>query len=213
MSRPLAKICGLSTAATVDAAVAGGAAWLGFVFFPPSPRHVEPDLAGGLIARAPAHVGRVGVFVDPDDALVERAVAAGITAVQLHGREPPARAAALRTRFGIEVWKAVPVRSRADLQEVAQYRGAADRILYDAKPPAGAALPGGMGLRFDWRLLDGFAHPLPWLLSGGLDAGSLAEAVGVTGARTVAVSSGGEEAPGGPSVATIAAVRHAAAPA
>lgn len=211
MSRVSAKICGLRTTPTLDAAVAGGAAWLGFVFFPGSPRDIAPDQAAALVARAPAGLGRVGVFVDPDDELVARAVAAGLTTLQLHGRETPERAAELRRRFGLEVWKAVAVRTRADLAGAAAYRGAANRILYDAKPPVGADLPGGLGLRFDWRLLDGFDHPLPWLLSGGLDAGNLAEAIGITGARAVDVSSGVESAPGIKDVDKIAAFLQSAA--
>jgi phosphoribosylanthranilate isomerase len=204
-----AKICGLSTAGTVDAAIAGGAAWLGFIFFPKSPRHVEPEQAAALVQRAPERVGKVGVFVDPDDALIAHALSAGLTALQLHGHETPERLAALR-RHGIEVWKAISVRTRADLDIAARYRGAADRILYDAKTPAGT-LPGGMGLRFDWTLLDGFAHPLPWLLSGGLDVENVADAVAITGARAVDVSSGVESAPGVKDVDKIAAFLQATA--
>ena len=122
--------------------------------------------------------------------------AAGLDAIQLHGHESPERAAAIRALTGRDVWKAVPVRTRADLEGARAYRGAADRILYDAKPPPGAAIPGGLGLRFDWRLLEGFAHPLPWVLSGGLDADSVGEAVGISGATLVDVSSGVESAPG-----------------
>jgi phosphoribosylanthranilate isomerase len=203
------KICGLSDAATVDAAIAGGAAWLGFVFFPASPRNVEAAQAAALIRRAPARVGTAAVLVDPDDALVDRAVAAGVSALQLHGAETPERVASLR-RSGVEIWKAVPVRTRADLDAAHAYRGVADRIVYDAKTPAGT-LPGGMGLRFDWRLLDGFAHPLPWMLSGGLDATNVGEAVGITGARMVDVSSGVERAPGAKDVDKIAAFLQAAA--
>ena len=181
-----AKICGISTAATLDAAIAGGASHVGFVFFPNSPRNIDAARAGELAARIPGHVARVGVFVDPDDALLERMVPAGrLSAIQLHGSETPARVAAVKARFGIETWKAVPVRSRADLAAAESFRGAADRILYDAKTPDGAALPGGMGLRFDWTLLRGFAHPLPWLLSGGLDAGNLADAVAIIGSIDV----------------------------
>ncbi len=209
MPRVQAKICGLSTAAALDAAVAGGAAWLGFVFFPNSPRDLAPEEAAALIARAPAGIGKVGVLVDPDDALIERAIAAGVTALQLHGDETPERLAALR-RHGIELWKAIPVRTRADPAQAVRYRGAADRILYDARTPAGT-LPGGMGLRFDWRLLEGVAHPLPWLLSGGLDAESLAEAIGTTRAEAVDVSSGVERAPGVKDVDKIAAFLQAAA--
>lgn len=205
-----AKICGLSTPETVDAAVAGGAAYLGFVFFPGSPRNIGAEHAAALIARTPSAIGKVGVFVDPDDALIARAVAAGLTALQLHGSESPERVATLKARHGLELWKAVPVRTRADLAEAARYKGAGDRILYDAKTPPGA-LPGGMGLRFDWGLLDGFAHPLPWALSGGLDAGNVAEAAGVTGARLVDVSSGVESAPGFKDVDKIAAFLQATA--
>ncbi|MBV9842830.1 MAG: phosphoribosylanthranilate isomerase [Sphingomonadaceae bacterium] len=196
MSRVAAKICGLSTPETVDAAVAGGARHIGFVFFPKSPRDIAPEQAGALARRVPEHVGKVGVFVDPDDALIAEAVArAGLTAIQLHGAESPAQAAAFKARHAVEVWKAIAVRTRADLAAAHAYRGAADRILYDAKTPPGT-LPGGMGLRFDWTLLDGFAHPLPWLLSGGLDADNVGDAIGITSARAVDVSSGVESAPG-----------------
>nr|WP_299595982.1 phosphoribosylanthranilate isomerase [Sphingomonas bacterium] len=192
-----AKICGLSTAATLDAAIAGGASHVGFVFFPRSPRNLTIPRVEELAARTPGHVMRVGVFVDPDDALLERvASAARLDAIQLHGRETPDRVAAVKARLGIETWKAVAVRTRADLAAAGTYRGAADRIVYDAKTPEGADLPGGMGLRFDWTLLRGFAHPLPWILSGGLDAGNLAEAVAISGATLVDVSSGVESAPG-----------------
>ncbi|UAK23900.1 phosphoribosylanthranilate isomerase [Sphingomonas nostoxanthinifaciens] len=203
------KICGLSTADAIDAAIGGGAAWVGFVFFPKSPRDVNADAVAGLTARVPAHIGRVGVFVDPDDALVAEAARAGLTALQLHGDESPERLAALR-RHGLELWKAIPVRTRADLDAAKRYQGVADRILYDAKTPPGT-LPGGMGMRFDWRLLDGFDHPLPWLLSGGLDAGNLSEAVGITGARAIDVSSGVERAPGVKDVDKVSAFLQAAA--
>ncbi|WCT75287.1 phosphoribosylanthranilate isomerase [Sphingomonas naphthae] len=196
MTRPTAKICGLSTAVTLDAAIAGGASHVGFVFFPKSPRDMPPEAAAALIQRTPRGVATVGVFVDPDDELIDRVVAAGIGALQLHGKESPERTAALAARTGLEIWKAVPVRTRADLNMAKSYRGAATRILYDAKVPEGAAIPGGLGLRFDWTLLDGFAHPLPWALSGGLDADNVAEAIGVTQARLVDVSSGVESAPG-----------------
>lgn len=201
-----AKICGLSTAATLDAAIAGGASHVGFVFFPKSPRHLTFPRAEELAARTPGHVVRVGVFVDPDDGLLERIVpAARLGAIQLHGRETPDRVAAIKARFGVETWKAIAVRTSRDLSAAGSYRGAADRIVYDAKTPEGADLPGGMGLRFDWTLLRGFAHPLPWILSGGLDAGSLAEAVAISGATLVDVSSGVENAPGVKDVDKIAA--------
>ena len=204
-----AKICGLSTPATLDAAIAGGASHVGFVFFPPSPRNVAPEQAAGLAARAPAHVARVGVFVDPDDALLDAAIAGGrLDAIQLH-KTAPDRAAAIRARTRRDIWAAVAVKTRADLDAARSYAGAADRILYDAKTADGARLPGGMGVRFDWALLDGFAHPLPWALSGGLDAGNVAEAATRTGARLVDVSSGVEDAPGAKSVDKIAAFLQA----
>lgn len=191
-----AKICGLSTPATLDAAIAGGASHVGVVFFAPSPRNVAFDGAARLAARVPASIARVGVFVDPDDALVDEAVAAArLDAVQLH-QVTPARAAAIRARTGCETWAAIAVRTPADLAGAAAFRGAADRLLYDAKTPDGSALPGGMGLRFDWGLLDGFAHPLPWALSGGLSPANVGEAIARTGARLVDVSSGVESAPG-----------------
>jgi phosphoribosylanthranilate isomerase len=206
-----AKICGLSTAATLDAAIAGGASHVGFVFFPKSPRNLDIPRAEELAARTPAHVVRVGVFVDPSDDMLERIVpAARLGAIQLHGGETPARVSAVKARFGLETWKAVAVRTRADLASAATFHGAADRILYDAKTPDGATLPGGMGLRFDWTLLRGFAHPLPWILSGGLDAGNLAEAVAISGATLVDVSSGVESAPGVKDVDKIAAFLQSA---
>jgi phosphoribosylanthranilate isomerase len=203
------KICGLSSPETLDAAIAGGAAWLGFVFFPKSPRDIAAAQAASLIARAPRHVGKAAVLVDPDDALIASVLQAGVTALQLHGDESPERLAALR-RHGVELWKAVPVRTRADLDAARGFRGVADRILYDARTPKGT-LPGGMGLCFDWKLLDGFDHPLPWALSGGLDADNLADAVGTTGARLVDTSSGVESAPGVKDVDKIAAFLQAAA--
>lgn len=198
-----AKICGLSTPATLDAAVAGGASHVGFVFFAPSPRNLAFDQARALAAQVPPHVGKVGVFVDPDDALLDAALPA-IDALQLH-KTAPERAAAIRNRFRLPVWGAVAVKTRADLSAAASWRGIAERILYDARTPDTAALPGGMGLRFDWKLLDGFAHPLPWALSGGLDAGNVAEAAAATRATLVDVSSGVETAPGVKAVDKIAA--------
>ena len=203
-----AKICGLSTHDTVGAAVRGGASHVGFVFFPPSPRNLGFEQAAALCSRVPGHVGKVGVFVDPDDALLGAALATGLTAVQLH-KVTPERAATIRSR--IPVWVAVAVKTRADIDQAARFRGSADRILYDAKTPEGATLPGGMGLRFDWKLLEGFDHPLPWALSGGLDAENVGDAIGITGARLVDVSSGVESAPGVKDVDKIAAFMQAVA--
>lgn len=199
------KICGLTTTDTLDAAVAGGASHVGFVFFPPSPRHLAFDRAAGLAARVPSRVRTVGVFVDPDDALVDEAVHAGeLDAIQLH-KTSPERVAHLRRFAGVETWAAVAVKTRGDLDAAQGFVGAADRILYDAKTPDDARLPGGMGLRFDWALLDGVRHPLPWALSGGLDADNVADAIRRTGAALVDVSSGVETAPGTKDVDKIAA--------
>jgi phosphoribosylanthranilate isomerase len=209
--RTQTKICGLSTPETVAASLQGGAAWLGFMMFARSPRYVSLEKAAELGAPVPPHVIKMAVLVEPDDMLVEGAVAAGMTGLQLHGHETPERVAALRRRFAGEIWKVISVRTRADLDGASAYRGVADRILYDAKTPDGAALPGGMGLRFDWTLLRGFDHPLPWALSGGLDAVSVAEAVASTGASAVDVSSGVESAPGVKDVDKIAAFLQATA--
>jgi phosphoribosylanthranilate isomerase len=205
-----AKICGLSTPETLDAAIAGGASHVGFVFHQPSPRNLDTDKAASLSVRAPDRVGRIGVFVDPNDELIGSAVGSGrLTGLQLH-KVSPQRAAAIRARFGLPLWIAVAVRTRADLNQATSWVGIADRIIYDAKTPEGA-LPGGMGLRFDWKLLDGFDHPAPWALSGGLEASNLGEAVGVTGARMVDVSSGVERAPGVKDVDKITAFLQAVA--
>ncbi|MBJ6120958.1 phosphoribosylanthranilate isomerase [Sphingomonas mollis] len=190
----LVKICGLNTAATLDAALAGGASHVGFVFFPPSPRNLDFDTAAQLAARVPDHVARVGVFVDPDDLLLERA-APLLDVIQLH-KATPARAAAIRAKLGKNVWAAVAVKTRGDLDAAPGFVGAVDRLLYDAKTPEDAALPGGMGLRFDWSLLAGFRHPLPWALSGGLDPDNVADAIARTRTALVDVSSGVESAPG-----------------
>lgn len=205
-----AKICGLSTPETLDAAIAGGASHVGFVFFPPSPRNIARERATQLAARMPDHVARVGVFVNPDDATLASAIDAGSLAIlQLHD-STPARAAAIKVATGLEVWAAVAVRMRSDLDMAARFAGVADRILYDAKTPPGAVLPGGMGVRFDWTLLRGFRHPLPWALSGGLDPFNVAEAVRTTGATLVDVSSGVERAPGIKDTERIAAFLTAA---
>jgi phosphoribosylanthranilate isomerase len=197
MNRVTAKICGLSTADTVGTAIRHGASHLGFVFFPKSPRNVTAEQAAALTALVPAHIGKVGVFVDPDDELLDDAIrVGGIDTLQLHGKEPPERLAAIRARHpGIALWKAISIRTRADLDAARLYRSVADLILYDAKTPEGT-LPGGMGLRFDWTLLDGFRHPQRWALSGGIDAGNVADAAGRTGARLIDTSSGVESAPG-----------------
>ncbi len=194
--RTQAKICGLSTFDAIDAAIGGGASHIGFMFFPASPRHIEPEQALRLASRIPDHVKRVGVFVDPGDQFLDRTLASGaLDVVQLH-RTAPQRAAAIRERHDIETWAAIAVRTRVDLETARTFTGAADLLLYDAKTPDDAPLPGGMGMRFDWTLLNDFSHPLPWALSGGLDPRNVVEAIAVTGASLVDVSSGVERAPG-----------------
>ena len=206
-----AKICGLSTPETLDAAIRGGASHVGFVFFPPSPRHLSRERATQLAERVPGHVSRDGVFVDPDDATIEAAAAAGqLDILQLHNSSA-ARVVAIKARTGLDIWAAVAVKARLDLDAARSFAGAADRILYDAKTPPGAGLPGGMGVRFDWTLLQGFRHPLPWALSGGLDPLNVSEAIRATGATLVDVSSGVESAPGIKDVTKITAFLDAVA--
>ena len=210
MSSPAIKICGITDAAALDAAVSGRADHVGFVFFPRSPRHLSPAEASDLAERAGARIGRVGLFVDADDALLGAGVAAGrLTAIQLHGKETPARAAAIRARFGLPVWKAVSVATAADVEHGARYSDAADLILFDAKTPKDA-LPGGMGLSFDWGLLSAWKNRAPWGLAGGLSPTNVAEAVRLTGAPLVDTSSGVETAPGVKNADLIAAFCRAA---
>jgi phosphoribosylanthranilate isomerase len=205
------KICGLSTPETVDAAIAGGASHIGFVFFPKSPRNVSVDQAAALSSRIPDHVKIVGLFVNPERELID-AVRAKVTlgALQFHGDERSAFTTQMGRAHGIEIWKAIPVKAAADLALAATYRGAVHRILYDAKPPEGSHIPGGLGVRFDWSLLKGFSHPLPWILAGGLDPRNVGEAVKATQAEFVDVSSGVEVSPGIKSVDKIKAFLQAA---
>ncbi|MET0249281.1 MAG: phosphoribosylanthranilate isomerase [Sphingobium sp.] len=212
MSRIAIKICGLSTPETVGAALRAEATHLGFVHFARSPRHVQIEQLHALAAPVPVHVGRVAVLVDPDDETLAALIASGaLTALQLHGKESAERVTAIRARFGLPVWKAVSVKTRADIEAASAYAGAADLLLFDAKTPDGAALPGGMGLRFDWTLLRGARLSTPWALSGGLDAGNVADAIRLTGAPMVDVSSGVERAPGVKDVDKIAAFCNAVA--
>lgn len=193
----LVKICGVNDAAGFDAAVAAGADLVGFVFYPASPRAVTPVQAAGLSGRAAGGPQRVGLFVDPDDASIETVLAAlPLDVIQLHGEETPARAAAIRARFGLPVMKALGVAEPADLARLAEYAAAVDRFLLDAKPPPGASLPGGNASAFDWRLVAGKAIPRPWLLAGGLTPETVAEALWQSGAPGVDVSSGVERARG-----------------
>lgn len=193
------KICGLSTAAAVEAAVTYGAAYAGFVFYPPSPRYVTGDAAAALAALVPERVKRVGVFVDPDDALLQSILdAAPLDIIQLHGDETPARVAQIRARFGLRVMKAIKVSTESDVTEAFRYGDAADMLLFDARPPEGDAdaLPGGNGIAFEALLVRDGGWQQPWMLSGGLDAATLSAAVAASGAGIVDVSSGVEDAPG-----------------
>ena len=188
-----AKICGVRDPEVLEIMVESGAAAVGFVFAAGSPREISPGDAARLAPQAPPAMLRVGLFVDADDEAIGRAAeAAGLDALQLHGRETPERAAELRRRFGLEVWKALPIAAPADVLAAFAYEGAADRLLFDSRPPAGARLPGGNARAFDWSLLDAPLPGLPWLLSGGLTADNLEDAVRTSGARIVDVSSGVE---------------------
>jgi len=210
LTGPAIKICGISTADALEAAIAARADHVGFNFFPPSPRFVDPRHVAELGQRAGGRIGRVGVFVDADDAAIgEAVIAAGLDAIQLHGEETPARAAQLRQRFGLPVWKALPVTNAADIAQASTYRDAADLILFDAKTPKGT-LPGGMGLSFDWSLLAAWRGSLPWGLAGGLTPANVADAVRSTGAPLVDTSSGVESAPGVKDMDKIAAFCKAA---
>ena len=193
------KICGVNAPEAVAAAVEGGADYLGFAFYLRSPRYVTPAAAHELAAQAPARVVKVGLAVDLDDA----ALAAILEAVpldlwQLHGGESPARVAQIKERFGLPVMKVVRIAGPADVTAAEAYLHVADRLLFDAKPPKEMtdALPGGNALAFDWQLLAGRSWPVPWMLAGGLDPENVAEAIRVSGARTVDVSSGVEDRPG-----------------
>lgn len=201
----LIKLCGLSTPESIGAALAHGVSHIGLNFFARSPRFVATDQAAMLSATIPATVKRVGVFVDADDAQLERA-APFLDVLQLHGSETPARVADIKARFGLETWRAVGVSSRAEiLAAIHAARGTADRLLFDAKAPQAAPLSGGNGLVFDWRLLDRINPGMAWGLAGGLDAGNVAAALASTGAALVDVSSGIEDAPGVKSIAKIRA--------
>ncbi len=193
-----AKICGLSSEAAVAAAVEGGAAYLGFNFYPPSPRAVSPARAAALCTAVPSGVQRVGIFVDAGDEAI-RAVLdlAPIDILQFHGHEGPDRVADAKLRFRRPVMKAIAVAAPEDVLAAARYEDDADMLLFDAKPPRRSdALPGGNGLAFDWHLIAGRRWRRPWMLSGGLTAALLPEAVRISGAGAVDVSSGVERRPG-----------------
>ena len=193
----IVKICGLSTSGALDVALDAGADMVGFVFFAPSPRHLAFDTARTLGERVRARAQKVALTVDADDALLEAIVESlAPDLLQLHGREPPARVAALKRRFGLPVMKAIAVAATADLAAAAAYAGVADRLLFDARAPREATRPGGLGRPFDWNLLENLEAGGQFMLSGGLDAGNVGEALRITRAPAVDVSSGVERAPG-----------------
>lgn len=192
-----AKICGLSTPETVRAALDGGAAYLGFVFFPRSPRNVAPEVAARLAAPARGRAKVVALMVDPDDAAVDE-VASTLKPdlIQLHGRETPARASAIKARTGLGLIKALPVADASDLAAAAGFDGLVDHLMFDAKPAPAADRPGGLGAAFDWSLIAGHRFQRPHFLAGGLDPWNVAEAIAISGAPLVDVSSGVERGAG-----------------
>jgi phosphoribosylanthranilate isomerase len=193
------KICGLSSAAAVAHAAQAGAAYLGFNFYPPSPRALDLDAARLLVTAAPAGPIKVALVVDADDAFIDALLAAmRFDMLQLHGHETPERVAQIRTRAGLPVMKAIGIRDAEDVAQIADHEAVADQLLIDAKPPrAGVGvLPGGNGLSFDWRLIAGRRWARPWMLAGGLKVSNVAEAVRLTGASQLDLSSGVESAPG-----------------
>lgn len=192
----IVKICGLSTPETLDAALLAGADMVGFVFFPPSPRHVSLDVAEKLGRQAQKAV-KVALSVDADDALLANSIEALRPQIlQLHGKETVARIRDIKQKFGLPVMKALAVETKDDLAALPGYAAVCDRILFDAKPPKDATRPGGLGSAFDWHLLEGLDLKLPFMVSGGLNAGNVAEAVRITRAGGVDISSGVESAPG-----------------
>jgi len=206
------KICGLKTDEALDAALAGGASHVGFIFFPKSPRHIEPVEAGRLRRAALGRAKAVAVTVDADDALLDAIVDAMTPdMLQLHGTETPARLAGVKARYGLPVMKALSVREAADIEAARAYAGVADRLLFDAKPPKGSELPGGNGVAFDWRLLARTEPGLDYLLSGGLNAANIGTALSLARPSGIDVSSGVESAPGVKDPALIAAFFRAVA--
>lgn len=205
------KICGLRSRADVAAAVAAGAFYGGLVFFARSPRHLTPSDARWVTDAMPEHLVRVALTVDAEDADLEAILeVVRVDMLQLHGHETPERVAGIRQRFGLPVMKAVGIAAEEDLAVVADYATVVDMLLIDARPLPGAAMPGGNGLAFDWRLIQGRRWPVPWMLAGGLTPANVAEAVRLTGADQVDVSSGVESAPGLKSPGLISAFVRAA---
>ncbi|UTH48939.1 phosphoribosylanthranilate isomerase [Loktanella salsilacus] len=191
------KICGLRTPQDVSTAVACGADDIGLVFFEKSPRHLTLDAAAELALTVPLGVRKVALTVNPTDEVLDTLLArVPVDLLQLHGHESPDRVAEIRTRTGVPVMKAVGIGDAEDLEALYAYMAVCEEILVDAKPPKTAVLPGGNGLTFDWRLLQGRSWSVPWMLAGGLRPSNVAEAIRLTGAPQVDVSSGVESSPG-----------------
>ncbi len=204
------KICGLKEPAHVAAAAEAGAAYIGFVFFEKSPRNVGLAQARDLAVEAPVGVAKVALTVNADDAFLDKLVeTVPLDMLQLHGRESPERVAQVRERFGLPVMKAIGISDAEDVAKIDTYGAVADQLLVDAKPPQTAELPGGNGLSFDWRLVNRKYWPRPWMLAGGLTVDNVAEAVKMTGARQLDLSSGVESAPGVKDVSMIRAFMKA----
>lgn len=210
-SRIHVKFCGLRSAADISAAAAAGARYVGFVFFAKSPRNVSFAQAAQLALEVPEGICKVALTVDADDAFLDELLdLVPIDMLQLHGHETPERVRHVKARYGLPVMKAVGVADADDLPQLDDYLKVADQILVDAKPPKGADLPGGNGLAFDWRLIAGRRWPKPWMLAGGLTPDTVADAVRMTGARQLDVSSGVETTPGIKDAGLIAAFGQAA---
>ncbi len=191
------KICGITDEEAMDAAIEAGADYVGLVFYPPSPRAVTAERAAELVEFTPAEILKVGLFVDPDDATLDTVLTqVRLDLLQLHGTETPERIEAIRLEYGLPVMKVISVASAEDLAAAEPFLAVTDRLLFDAKPPQGATLPGGNAVSFDWTILKGRKWGVPWMLAGGLTPANVAEAVRISGAGAVDVSSGVESAPG-----------------
>lgn len=208
----MVKICGINSEDALIAAMSAGADALGYVFFPPSPRHISLKGAATLTKQVPNSILKVGLFVEPSDAALETAIEAGnLDVIQLHGKESPDRVTEVRQRFGLKVMRAIPVSTAQDIDKAqAAYDGVADFLLFDAKPPKDSVLPGGNAVSFDWALLTGRRFKSDWMLAGGLDPDNVAEAVKISGAPWVDVSSGVEKTKGVKDARKIATFIHAA---